>query len=303
VSSRAPLLVLGLAVAACGGPAPAVEVPVVADTADAGAVRSAPLAIAPPEPERAPSLTELLRAQLRAQASSIDGQDGTLFRQAADREEAGDLAGARASFFELIKNAPSSPLVPYAYLAFADLFFREAENDQPDKWTLAQQAYQEVVKYPPPKNIAYAYAWQRLGESFLRNKEPTRALDAARKAIQAVAAHKDLAVGPETATAARRDLVIAYASAGQPDRAFAFFRSTDAENTPALILALGEEYVRRGSPREAIALYAQALKTAKSPALCAATEEAVQKLLPNADAQTKPQLVQLETSRKSTCAP
>jgi hypothetical protein len=48
-------------------------------------------------------------------------------------------------------------------LAFADLFFDEAEHDDPTKLPLAQQAYQKVLAYPPPANLAYAFAWYRLG--------------------------------------------------------------------------------------------------------------------------------------------
>ena len=64
-------------------------------------------------------------------------------------ELAGDMNNARRTYYELIKNAPSSKYVPYAYFAFGELFFHEAKMD-PSKWDLAKQAYMEVMKFPSP---------------------------------------------------------------------------------------------------------------------------------------------------------
>jgi TolA-binding protein len=57
------------------------------------------------------------------------------------------MANARRTSFDLIRKQPSSPLVPYAYFAFAELFFNEAQTD-PSKWMMAQEAYTQVLKYP-----------------------------------------------------------------------------------------------------------------------------------------------------------
>jgi tetratricopeptide (TPR) repeat protein len=307
VRDRGPLLALGLTIASCAAPAPAVEVPVVAvpvaPTGEAGGRGSVPIATPLPESAKPASLAAALRAHLRTHVASIDSQDGALFRRGLEREEADDPAGARNAYLELIKNTPASPLVPYAYVAFGDLFFREAEQDAPDRWALAQQVYQKVVTYPPPQNVVFAYAWQRLGETFNRTGEFARALDASRKAILAVASNRELPLGQETAEAARRELVVAYAGAGQPDKALAFFRSTDVENTPAMVLLLGEEYVRTAHPREAVALYTSALNAGKSPALCAAAEQAARELQLNADTPTNRILFQLEARRRSICGP
>jgi tetratricopeptide (TPR) repeat protein len=64
-------------------------------------------------------------------------------------ERAGDLSNARRSYYDLIKNSPSSKYVPYAYFAFGETFLHEAKGD-PSKWDLAKQSYMEVMKFPSP---------------------------------------------------------------------------------------------------------------------------------------------------------
>jgi tetratricopeptide (TPR) repeat protein len=64
-------------------------------------------------------------------------------------ENTNDLSNARRSYYELIKRAPSSKYVPYAYYAFAEMFYAEAKSD-PSKWDFAKQAYTEVIKYSSP---------------------------------------------------------------------------------------------------------------------------------------------------------
>jgi TolA-binding protein len=75
--------------------------------------------------------------------------DEAWYYLALEYELAGDMMNARRSYYELIKNSPSSKYVPYAYFAFGEMFFHEAKSD-PTKWDLAKQAYTEVVKFPSP---------------------------------------------------------------------------------------------------------------------------------------------------------
>lgn len=86
-------------------------------------------------------------------------------------ELAGDMMNARKTYYELIKSAPSSKYVPYAYFAFGEMFFREAKSD-PSKWDLAKQAYMEVMKFPSP--LANDAAC-RLGLVFDAQGDPKRA--------------------------------------------------------------------------------------------------------------------------------
>ena len=139
--------------------------------------------------------------------SANDGDlDAVLLRQGRELELSRDLAGARKAYYELIVKAPQSSRVPYAYLAFADLFFDEAEHDDPSKLPLAQQAYQKVLAYRPPANLAYAFAWHRLGVIASRMGDDARARDAQRKTLAAVKQYPGLAAASPLAEAARREL-------------------------------------------------------------------------------------------------
>ncbi len=89
--------------------------------------------------------------------------DEAYYYAALEYELAGDARNARRSYYELIKRAPSSKLTPYAYFAFGELFFAESATD-PSKLDLAEQAYAEVLKYPPPTNAIHGEAKKRMAE-------------------------------------------------------------------------------------------------------------------------------------------
>lgn len=99
--------------------------------------------------------------------------DEALYYAGLERELSGDKSSARKLYYELIKRTPQSKLVPLAYFAFGELFFAEAVAD-PAKNDLAEQAYKEVVKYPPPANTIYDEAKRRLGEIATRRRGVTR---------------------------------------------------------------------------------------------------------------------------------
>jgi TolA-binding protein len=77
------------------------------------------------------------------------GPDVEQYARAFESERSGDLPAARRSYFELISKYPNSALVPYAYFAFGELFFQEAEQD-PSKLALAAQAFMKVLSFPDP---------------------------------------------------------------------------------------------------------------------------------------------------------
>ncbi len=88
--------------------------------------------------------------------------DEVLYYLGYEYERAAQLMDVRKTYYTLLKSFPTSPYIPDVYLAFGELFFREAASD-PSKWPLAEQSYLEVVKYPPPDNDVYGYALLRLG--------------------------------------------------------------------------------------------------------------------------------------------
>ena len=100
--------------------------------------------------------------------------DGAMYLAAYESERAARLDDARKAYLRLIQSYPTSRLVPYAYLAFGELFLREAKQD-PSKLGLAEQSYAEVRKYPPPQNEVYGYALLRLGEVYAQKGDPARA--------------------------------------------------------------------------------------------------------------------------------
>jgi tetratricopeptide (TPR) repeat protein len=259
---------------------------------------------APPMPTTSDArpIAARMRDELLASAASqaAGGQDLQLYQDAIDRERADDLQGARKAYYELITQTPSSALVPYAYLAFGDLFFGEAEHGSPDKLALAKQAYEKVIASPPPGNRAYAYAWQRLGACDLQMGDHARALSDSKKAMDATRAYPTLPLANDVAELARRNVIEAYAVAGQADRAPTFFRAVDSASASAMVVELGERYVKRGASRDVLALYANALASGHDEVLCRGARAAGQLLQGSADPRD---VAALESTRSAACGP
>ena len=131
-----------------------------------------------------------------------------LYYLAYEYEQAQDLENARKVYYELIQKAPQSKYIPNAYLAFGELFFNEAQGD-PSKWELAAQAYQEVIKYPPPNNKVFGYAHYKLAYVYWNKGEFPRALDEFKKtidygdAVRAAAERRAARRTPRVATSSR----------------------------------------------------------------------------------------------------
>lgn len=299
-----PILLVTLAVA-CGSTPARIEAPLLPEV-DRSVHPSAPIARTP-APAETPKAAEAdvpldvaMRNVLVEHSARVDSPDGTLFRAGQEALARRDTTIARKTFFELIQNHPKSPFVPYAYLAFADMFFDESAGDS-SKYALAKQAYHEVIKYPPPGNEAYAYALHRAGATSAATREFQQALDFQRKTIAALTQYKDLPLRDATLVSARRELVAAYAMAGAPDKAALFFKATDPDNANALVLALGDELVRRGSGREAIAVFDLAIRTNKSDETCAAAKAAYKTLADRADPPNVPMVARAEQQRQTLC--
>ncbi|MBK6691640.1 MAG: tetratricopeptide repeat protein [Myxococcales bacterium] len=188
--------------------------------------------------------------------------DQELNARAAAYVQAGDRMSARKTYFELIKNHPDSRLIPNAYVAFGDMFFEEAATD-PSKFDLAQQAYSEALKYPPPKSDVYGYAWYKLAHVHVMKAEDAKALNAFAKVIEHAARFPAVGQGENLRRAASKDVVGVYARAGSAGAASAFFRKLTGEpshasaspRATAMLEALGQEYFRGGKTTEAIVLY------------------------------------------------
>jgi TolA-binding protein len=109
---------------------------------------------------------------------TTQGPDEALYDQGLQQEQAGDARGARRTYYELIQKHPASPLIPYAYFAFGEMFLEESKGD-PSKLDLCEQAFKEVVKYAQSPIVPEAYA--RLGEVYTTKGDAARATAMLRK--------------------------------------------------------------------------------------------------------------------------
>lgn len=200
--------------------------------------------------------------------------DEVLYYLAYEYEQAGDLARARAAYYDLVKKAPDSRFVPNAYLAFGELFFVEAQGD-PSKWDLAAQAYAEVVRYPAPKNKVQGYARYKLAYVFWNKGELDKALDSFKKTIEHGVAHPALPGAAKLAESARRDLVPVYALKGDPARAYDFMHGVSGDppgsndKTFAMLADLGASYLDTGHYPEGIVVFKELMTRDRGGRSCA----------------------------------
>jgi tetratricopeptide (TPR) repeat protein len=117
-----------------------------------------------------------------------------------EHEARRQLDQARQAYLQAIQKGELRRFAAYAYLAFGELFIPEAESN-PARWELAQQSFEEVLKYPPPDDDLHAYALLRLGQIHLRRGDRERAHGAFAK-LRALASQR-----PAPATEAPARLV------------------------------------------------------------------------------------------------
>jgi TolA-binding protein len=145
--------------------------------------------------------------------------DEVLYYLALEAERGRELDTARKAYLELIQMWPASHFVPHAYFAFGELFLGEAAGD-PSKLSLAEQSYVQVIKYPPPGNGLYGFAQYRLAQVYARKGDYARALSNFVKAAEHAKTYGDRG---KLGAAALHEAVAAYARAGDPAQARAFF--------------------------------------------------------------------------------
>ncbi len=200
--------------------------------------------------------------------------DEILYYLAYEYEQAGELDEARKVYLELIEKSPKSKYVPNAYLAFGELFFNEAMGD-PTKWQLAASAYEKVTEYPPPDNKVYGYARYKLAYVHWNNNDLGKAIEEFAEVIKYGDKFPKLPNASQLQKAARRDLVPVYAVAGDPKKAYNFFRPLSGdeggstEKTLDMLNDLGLAYMDTGHYPEGIVLYEELISRDKGDRLCA----------------------------------
>ena len=199
--------------------------------------------------------------------------DEVLYYLAYEYEQGNDLANARKVYYELIEKKPQSKYIPNAYLAFGELFFNEAQGD-PSKWDLAAASYQETIKYPPPDNKVYGYAYYKLAYVFWNKGDFPKALEAFKKTIDYGTQFSQIPNAAQLANSARRDLIPVYALSGRPDAAYNFFHGLSGDGpsenakTFKMMDDLGQNYLDTGHYAEAIALYHDLMARDKGDNIC-----------------------------------
>jgi len=231
--------------------------------------------------------------------------DEVLYQRGSEHLALGARARARQDWFELVQKFPQSKLVPRAYLGFADLFFEESGGD-PSKFELAKQAYQEVLKYPPPDNAVWGYAQYKLGWVHYNLGSFEAALAAFMKTVEFGQRHAALPGAAKLATEAAKDVVRAYSRVGRPETAWAFLhrvsgdRAQDDAGTVTLVARLGEAYLDDGRSQEALRLWEDVATGHASPAACRALAQALHRI--GQDAHVPPAAVsRLEAKARQGC--
>jgi tetratricopeptide (TPR) repeat protein len=182
--------------------------------------------------------------------------DDVLYDLAFEYEEDKQPDKARAVYLDLIKTAPSSPHIPQAYLAFGELYFQEAQGD-PSKWTLAEQAYREVLKYPAPQNKTLGYAQYKLAYIAWNKGDYAQALTGMKRTIEVAMSDSTVPGAAGLLASARRDLIPIYAVSGEARKAAALLSPLVGGDSklPQALADLGLAYLDTGHYQDAIELF------------------------------------------------
>ncbi|MEX1367893.1 MAG: tetratricopeptide repeat protein [Nannocystaceae bacterium] len=168
------------------------------------------------------ALEEFQAAVSAPSARAYDHTDDLLLDQAALALQAGDEAQGQEALLRLIREYPTSPLVPHAYASFADHMFDAGQVHE------AAMLYDKLMHWAQPELVAYAA--YRTGWCHLRDEagsEP-KALELLVRAARA--AHDvDGVWGRRLAATALGDATLAYVEVGKPNAARAFFTRVAAD--------------------------------------------------------------------------
>jgi tetratricopeptide (TPR) repeat protein len=238
-----------------GSTPPVVSRSQVVDTATIGPPEgepATPLASTDPPAVARPAVpSPALSAAMLAPAAT--GADAALFVEMVSMAEAGLDARSKDAMMRLVRDHPQSPLVPYAFAHLGDHFFARGELAS------ARTTYRKATAFREADAVAYAS--YKLGWCGLLDQpaDATAALEDFAKAIMAAAtdAFSHSVHARTLRRAARIDLVTAYAVAGKPDKAGAFFdrigKGPGAEDDRAdMLRALANAYLGAGRRDDAM---------------------------------------------------
>ena len=197
---------------------------------------------------------------LTEQYANYSQLDEVLYYLAYEYEQAGDNDNARKVYAQLIHDRPQSKYVPNAYLAFAELFFNEAQGD-PSKWETSRKAYEEVLKYKPETNKVYGYALYKLAYVHWNMGAYDKAIETFKRTIEYGTTYSQQPGAAKYAESARHDIIPVYALQGKPEAAFNFFRNLSGDKqgenvkTVGMLEELGQNYLDTGHYADAITMF------------------------------------------------
>jgi predicted negative regulator of RcsB-dependent stress response len=239
---------------------------VVPPQASATATGAGPEGTVPDAPARKAAVAgdvEECIAKLRSSVSADDqakmgGEADYHDALAAERE--GKLDRARRGYLKVVQDNPSSVFVPAAYFAFGEMFAAEAQSD-PSKVALAEQSYNEVLKFPPAVNKLWAVSSYRLGV-VLRTQQPLRALSALARAAKAEREAPQNGCAAEVSLAALAASIPVFVETGSPAKSFDFYvgLAGDRASAAQTTLELAERYVAAKKRDDAAACLAASVE-------------------------------------------
>jgi len=179
-----------------------------------------------------------------------------LLRLAIAHREAGDDGAMKETMLRLIREHPTSELVPHVYVALGDRY-RGKRN-----YEAALKLYDKATMFGDSRVAALAHyliAWCWLE---VASADGTRALESFVKAIECapkgLATDHDGFVAGELIDASLRDLERAYFDVGQPAKFVAFYArlvpDDAAARTTDACVRLGSAYETAGQTAESVAL-------------------------------------------------
>ena len=180
-----------------------------------------------PPPTSAPGGPQDLAPRLKG----ATGPDADKFNKAESLRSQGDVEGMRRALIELIKDHPTSPFMPHAYLMIGEEFFKRGEMPS------ALQTFEKVLTYPADDTGAYAQylaAWCRVNLG-----DDAEALHAFVKAAER-AQRLTTEAGKALARASVLDSALPYAHVGKLTAAKPFYKRVTTGSSVTL-----DEVLRR----------------------------------------------------------
>jgi tetratricopeptide (TPR) repeat protein len=190
--------------------------------------------------------------------------DAALLSQAIQLWLTGHQGDARAPCERLLTDYPNSPHVPEVQALLGDLAFAAGNLDD------ARDAYQQA-QTDPTAGVS-VYVTYRLAWCALDAGDGKAALDGLTEALNQGKVGLSAAATSALEGVILRDLVAAWASAGSPDKASAYFSRYGGIEAPKMLASLAATYDARGDHKTAKKLHAQACQGGIQ-ASCAALHE------------------------------